>query len=174
MQSLENPIRFNLCSHLRTLSLSTCVLPFIPGLSASLSGFLKRWNVTTCFRKQQTLGHLLYKRSPDSEYFDQQNVVYKVHCSGCHKCYIGQTRRKVRCRLKDHKNAIRLKSENNAIASHSHYIDPFNADIIARDNNYNHLLAKESLLIDSTATINSTTGLANKSLVELLRLSERS
>ena len=149
-----------------------CIVPFLPGLSNPLTKFLKRWNITVVSKKQNTLGHLLYKRSPDCEFFDQQNVIYRVNCSGCQKCYVGQTRRKVRCRLKDHKNAIKWNKEENAIALHvkncGHRVDPFNADIIARDNRSDFLTAKESLLIDSTDCINLVTGCANKDLAHLL------
>ncbi len=76
----------------------------------------------------------MFKKSPDCEFFDQQNVIYRVNCNGCQKCYVGQTRRKVRCRLKDHKNAIKWNKEDSAIALHvrncGHHVDPFNADII--------------------------------------------
>ena len=151
---------------------SKCVIPFIPGLSSHLGGFLKRWNISIGFSKQQTLGHLLYKRSPETEYYDQQNVVYKVKCSGCDKCYIGQSRQIVKCRLKEHKDAVRLHKRENAIAVHTldsgHWVDPFDAAIIAKENRYDLLLAKESLFIDASKTINLTTGCANKSLVQLI------
>ena len=135
---------------------------------------MKRFNVTVVCRKQNTLGHLLYKRSPECEYFDHQDVIYKINCPGCNKCYIGLTRRKVRVRLKEHKNAIKLNKDDNAVASHvmtqGHGIDPFTADIIAKENKYDVLLAKESLLIDSSNSMNLTTGCANRDLVQLLSL----
>ena len=99
--------------------------------------------------------------------------VSKVNCIHCDKCYIGQTRRTVKRRLKDHKDAIRLQNNSNAIAVHTsisgHSIDPFDAEIIGKDNRYELLLAKESLLIDSANTMNLTTCHSNKSLVQLIQ-----
>ena len=49
-----------------------------------------------------------------------------------------------------------------------HHIDPFTADVIARDNRGDLLTAKESLLIDCFDCMNTITGSANKDLVHLL------
>ena len=149
-------------------------LPYLPGLSTSLSKFLKRWNISVFYRKHKTLGQLLYKRSPETDFFEQQNLVYRVNCMDCSKCYVGQTTRKFKFRLKNHKDAIRLNHTDNAIANHvcvfGHKIDTFAcAEILAKENNSALLTAKEMLLIDMSDNFNNVTDISNLALSNLLR-----
>ncbi|KAI4476482.1 hypothetical protein M0804_013553 [Polistes exclamans] len=53
--------------------------------------------------------------------FDQSNIVYKIQCE-CEKCYIGQTKQKIKKRLDQHKNDCKPSNANKtnttALAAH--------------------------------------------------------
>ena len=39
---------------------------------------------------------------------NQHNVVYKIECDNCDSCYIGETKRAVSIRIKEHRQNINL------------------------------------------------------------------
>ena len=53
--------------------------------------------------------------------FDRSNVIYKIPCSMCDKCYIGTTKNKLGLRIKQHTNDCKLKNaflNKTALANH--------------------------------------------------------
>ena len=65
---------------------------------------------------------------------DKQVAVYKIKCCDCQASYIGETGRKLRTRLTEHKRATRNGDVNNRIAKHNlktkHQIDRDSATCI--------------------------------------------
>ena len=49
---------------------------------------------------------------------DKNCCIYKIPCSVCNKFYIGQTSKSLFTRLKQHKYAVRIANENNALFVH--------------------------------------------------------
>jgi len=50
---------------------------------------------------------------------DKTNVVYKLDCKNCNATYIGQTKRHLRTRIKEHSNNVKLhKSLHSVISKH--------------------------------------------------------
>ena len=47
-------------------------------------------------------------------------MVYQVPCKDCRKVYIGETKRTLKMRISEHKQAIRKGDEKNGIAVHAH------------------------------------------------------
>ncbi|KYN11367.1 hypothetical protein ALC57_16480, partial [Trachymyrmex cornetzi] len=65
---------------------------------------------------------------------DNSNVVYKINCCNCDCSYVGQTKRKLKTRIKEHKADIR-KSNNHSVVSlhqlqYGHQIDWENINIL--------------------------------------------
>lgn len=94
-----------------------------------------------------TLSNKLGKYFPSSkdriENSQCSGVVYKIPCSGCDKCYIGQTGRKVEVRLKEHKASEKNGHKDNvcALARHAyqnkHSFDIHNFKILDKVDNKN-------------------------------------
>lgn len=149
-------------------------LPFVPQLSAKIGSFLHRFNVRVMYGKPTTIGNLLFKNSPPCPHADQRDVVYKIDCLDCSKCYIGKTTRPLNCRLKEHQKALNERNLNkSALAEHQsitagHRFDLSNTTIIARDSQPKELVAKESYLIQKHNTFNRDKPVVNHSLVTLL------
>ena len=84
----------------------------------------------------------------------QSNVVYEVPCT-CGKVYIGETKRRLETRLKEHKDACtRYLTDKSAIAEHAWANDlPINwaeTKILQRANRTMELVMKEALSIRTT------------------------
>jgi len=49
----------------------------------------------------------------------KNNVVYKIFCKNCEATYVGQTKRQLRTRLKEHKNNLKQdQSKHSVITEH--------------------------------------------------------
>jgi len=72
-----------------------------------------------------------------------RNVVYKIHCKDCDVSYVGQTKRQIKIRIKEHRNNIKL---NETCGNHWPYIDTFDWEdikIMDSESNYNERLISE-------------------------------
>ena len=50
----------------------------------------------------------------------KKEVVYQVPCKDCCKVYIGETKRTLKTRISEHKQAVKKGNEKNGIAVHAH------------------------------------------------------
>ena len=49
---------------------------------------------------------------------EKKGVIYRIQCSDCEMCYVGETGKKLRERIKQHKDDDRLERDRNAIYKH--------------------------------------------------------
>jgi len=115
----------------------TVCLPYIPIISAKIGAVFKKFNTRVSFsRLRQDLYSKLYNhKSKIPE--DLKNGVYRIDCTGCSKCYIGETKRYLKVRKKEHELAVKnKKTEISPIAEHcineNHSIDWVNAKVITK------------------------------------------
>ena len=85
------------------------MLPYVAGISERIRKACRSYNVRVVFRSGLTF------QSVEK----QANVVHEVPCS-CGKVYIGETKRRFKTRIKDHREAcIRGQTTKSAIAEHT-------------------------------------------------------
>ena len=80
-------------------------IPYVEGLSEKISGILNSYNINTAFKNHKNL-KMIFKPTKDKIPKEQSsNIVYSVPCKGndCKAVYIGQTKRFLKNRLKEHK-----------------------------------------------------------------------
>lgn len=85
-------------------------------------------------------------------YEDQKNVVYKINCSNCHVSYVGQTKRKLRTRIAEHRNDIKKNANNlSVISTHrlnfNHDFDWNNVRVLDKERSYCKRLISEMIYI---------------------------
>ncbi|XP_065094759.1 uncharacterized protein LOC135715406 [Ochlerotatus camptorhynchus] len=129
-------------------------LPFYPKVTNPIKNTLKRQGLHIVHKSDNTLRDLLYNLK-DKIPADEQSGIYRIPCQDCPSVYIGQTRRKVKVRLKEHKNAVdNKKSNDSAVAAHTtasnHQIDWKSAKLIKTVRKPSHLNAWESMHINNT------------------------
>ena len=61
---------------------------------------------------------VLHKGREDEE--KKKGVMYEVPCKDCHRVHIGATKRTLKVRLGEHKQAVRRGDPKNGIAVHAH------------------------------------------------------
>ena len=131
-------------------------LPFYPKLTHVISKFLGRFGVETFTNKGLTLGHALYKNSPE---IPPKDVIYKIPCLQCPISYVGKTTRHLQFRIKEHQRDIKQNKKESAVAKHvsktGHQMNFDETKVIARISNGNYLSALEQAMITATdATCN--------------------
>ena len=126
-------------------------LPYVAGISERIRKVCRDFNIRTVFKSGPTLRSLLTDPLPTTK---QSNVVYEVPCT-CGKVYIGETKRRLETRLKEHKDACtRYLTDKSAIAEHAwandHPINWAETKILQRANRTMELVMKEALSIRTT------------------------
>lgn len=99
----------------------------------------------------------------------QSNVIYRIPCRSCNKCYIGQTGRYLKERVYEHKNDCRhYLTKQNPTALVEHKINTghsFNFDaiaIIGKQKNYKKRLLNEMIEIKKERnSVNKRTDIEN-------------
>jgi predicted GIY-YIG superfamily endonuclease len=97
---------------------SIAVLPYVSGTTDAISRILKRHSVITVFVPLKKLHNLI---RPVKDVIPQEKCgVYKVPCT-CGSCYIGQTQKQLKNRLKEHRyHELRGNISKSAVAAHAH------------------------------------------------------
>ncbi len=112
-------------------------IPYVPGLSEKLRRLARKFKVRTAFRTQNTLRQSLVKTKPRNVTQESKNCVYSIKCS-CDREYIGETKRPLSIRVKEHKENTRKGfTEQSKIAQHcwseNHTMNWDQASIIHRE-----------------------------------------
>ena len=105
-------------------------LPYIKGVTEPLTRVLKNHDVTVVNKPftalQQQFPAPKFRPSMES----QTNVVYKIPCTNCSWCYIGETGRAFNIRKKEHLRNTKIAAKGSKIANHAW----FNNHAIVFDN----------------------------------------
>ena len=99
----------------------TICLPYmyVSGLSEDVRRVCRKFDIRTVFSIISTLRQQLTRVKDVDPPLRKAGVVYKVPCS-CGKQYIGETKRALRTRKKEHQSATRRgETEKSTIAKHA-------------------------------------------------------
>ena len=95
------------------------VIPYVTGMSEDIRLVCSKFNIRVVFKSGRTLHSMLTKVKDTLPPGKQSNVVYRIPFS-CGQVYIGETKRRLETRLKEHRNACeRGMMENSAVAEHA-------------------------------------------------------
>lgn len=139
-------------STISTVERQSAFLPYVKGVTDKIGRILNRkFNINTVFTPFKKVAAFL--RSPKDRIPYQCPGVYKVDCS-CGSCYIGQTKRSISQRIKEHIAAIRKnEGKKSAVAEHlldsgtNHWIELCSPQVIATERHYIPRLVREAIEI---------------------------
>lgn len=136
--------------------LRTFSLPFIPSVSSSIAKSIKGVtdNVRFAYKNHTNVASLFTKLKDKIPPTQESNVVYKVNCLDCPKCYIGTTNQHLCTRMKQHENDVANgKPDKSALAFHSlthkHKFDFDGVKIVERERNWERRMLLEEIHIKS-------------------------
>ena len=98
----------------------TLHIPYVRGLSEKIEKSCAPLAVKAVFKPQSTLKQLLVKVKQKMPEERKKEVDYQVPCKDCCKVYIGETKRTLKTRISEHKQAVKKGDEKNGIAVHAH------------------------------------------------------
>jgi len=94
----------------------TLLVPYVNKVSNDIKRIVKNV-VDVRFTIQKKLNNLIKKGKDKLKDLQTTEVVYKINCKHCDKAYIGQTKRHLETRIKEHKNNIKNPSGNFPVVS---------------------------------------------------------
>jgi hypothetical protein len=129
----------------------TALLPYAKGTTDKVGRILRRHNIRTIFAPPRKIGQTL--RPVKDRIRNENPGVYKVPCEDCEALYIGETKRQVRTRLREHETACRLSQpDKSALAEHhlvtGHRIDFGGAKTIAVEDRWWRRKIREAIEIE--------------------------
>ena len=141
------------------------ILPYIGGISEKLARILKKRKVTTAMRPHTTLKNMLVHPKDKT---DPKEGVYTIDCESCDMKYVGETKRVVKARVKEHRTEVEKMQEvmvytrnarkasettvhKSAITDHvsqlNHLIDWDSAKLVERERDWTIRGMKEAMII---------------------------
>ena len=79
------------------------VIPCVENVSEAVAKIMRKHNVPVVMKPYKTLKSVLVHPKDKPEKEDLAECVYRVPCANCDKTYIGETARKFRVRLQEHR-----------------------------------------------------------------------
>ena len=106
----------------------------------------------TAYRCHNKLNRIIKGGKDRIEPLQQTGVVYKLNCQNCEASYVGQTKRKLTTRIKEHKADIKKEQENMSVVSthrisNNHDFQWENVEILDIEQNYHRRLISEMIHI---------------------------
>ena len=146
--------KFNNTLHINTNNnnnISTSLtIPYINPLFNMFKNIFKNYNISIIPTYKNTLKDVIRLGKDKSNKWDTTGVVYKIGCLDCNASYVGQTKRSLKERIKEHKNN---KNTESVISLHMNkFSHNFNWDksiILDKETNYKKRLLSEMLYINS-------------------------
>lgn len=129
-------------------------LPFIKMVTNKISNSLKKSDLKLDLKCINNLNRFIQIPKDKTRPLEKNNVIYKIQCIDCDASYVGQTKRQLKTRLKEHRNNIKLDpSRYSVVTEHmlqfNHKFDWDNVEILDVESNYHKRLVSEMLHIKS-------------------------
>jgi hypothetical protein len=123
-------------------------IPYVKGTTEAIARLLNKNNIGVAYKPTRKIGNWA-KSVKDKINPHEGPGVYKVTCE-CGDVYIGQTRRSINTRIKEHKSCLtKLDSVKSAVAKHSieedHKIQWGEVDVLHRERNYTKRIILEAI-----------------------------
>jgi len=80
------------------------VIPYIHNMSEITASLINKSNLKIVFRSLNKISKKIRIHKDQTEHTHIKNVVYKIHCKDCDVSYVGQNKKQLRTRVKEHRN----------------------------------------------------------------------
>jgi len=122
--TIFNNIFDNIADH--TSEREFFIIPYLNTISESFIPVIKKYSYDIVFTIPYTLNTFIKCGKDSLDLMSHQGVIYKISCYDCDASYVGQTKRQLRTRIKEHVSDINKKNGSPSVISE--HILNFNHD----------------------------------------------
>ncbi|KYN41474.1 hypothetical protein ALC56_04115, partial [Trachymyrmex septentrionalis] len=97
-------------------------IPYLKGMSEKFNIALNKFQFELVYKPMNNLNRFIKTGKDKIKKKELSNVVYQINCKDCDYSYVGQTKRKLKTRLKEHINDLK-KPVNSLSVISNHRID---------------------------------------------------
>jgi hypothetical protein len=159
-------------------SKSFIAIPYLNSISKTIASAVDKSENLVGYRILNKLNSIIKVHKDKNALLTNTDVIYKIGCKNCDASYVGQTKRQLQTRLKEHKSNIKLdKTKHTVVSEHSvkfdHTFDWDNARILEIEHNYKKRLTAEMIHIKEQANginLNKDTELLNDAYLDILNI----
>ena len=152
-------------------------MPYIQDITESITKKLDN-NYSFGYRCLNKLNKFIKVQEDSIPLFDNSNIVYRLTCNNCDATYVGQSKRQLKTRIKEHRNNIKLAPDEHSVVSEHiiHYDHKFNwehASILDKEINYHKQLVSEMIYIKeqkNSVNLMKDTELLDKAYLNILEM----
>nr|XP_039270061.1 uncharacterized protein LOC120344816 [Styela clava] len=133
--------------------ITSTTIPYVKGLSEKIRRISEDVRIKVSFKPHNTIDQLLSNVKDRPCPNKKNGVVYAISCVDCCSIYIGETKRSLETRRKEHQRDVKQKKfEKSALSKHAlstnHSIDWDNSRILEHEIHYRKRLFLESYHIN--------------------------
>ncbi|XP_043483513.1 uncharacterized protein LOC122511979 isoform X1 [Leptopilina heterotoma] len=142
-------------------------IPYIQNFDEIFFNIFKQHKFKLVFTNSNNLKNCIFPKFKDpTEKFQRVGCVYKIQCKDCDSCYIGETLRHLKTRIKEHKRYVTHNQNINALTNHTfdnkHSFDFDNTNILQIEiNNWKRKNLEMFYIKNNTNSINYRTDIDN-------------
>ena len=92
--------------------------PYIKGTSERVGRTLREHNIKLSNKSSNTFQNKLCNMKDKRKIMENDNVIYEIPCSDCNVSYVGETKKQLQDRVKQHKAAVRNSTQLSLIFQH--------------------------------------------------------
>lgn len=115
------------------------VFPFIEDIYKKMDKICRKHNIKAIFQSNKNNQCIFRSMKDPTPVLEKSGLVYNIPCKDCNSVYIGQTKRKLKKRIYEHKRACGRDENVSALVHHSHdndhVFDFENTKILAMEHN---------------------------------------
>jgi hypothetical protein len=153
------------------------VFPYVKNVSETITAAFDNSDYIAGYRCLNKLNRYIKTHKDKNNSNNQNNVIYRICCKDCDATYIGQTKRQLCTRVKEHKNNIRLDpSKHSVVTEHiikeNHMFDWDNTQIMDIEKNFHKRLISETIHIkeqSNSINLNKDTELLDGSYFDIFK-----
>ncbi|KYN13987.1 hypothetical protein ALC57_13817, partial [Trachymyrmex cornetzi] len=117
------------------------VFPHVKSISNKITNVINKADYLIGFRCINKLNKFIKSQKDKDELVKNNNVIYKINCDNCNASYVGQTKRQLQTRIKEHRNNIRLDQSNHSVITkhikeYNHTFNWEDVKIVDSESNY--------------------------------------
>ncbi|KYN22605.1 hypothetical protein ALC57_04988, partial [Trachymyrmex cornetzi] len=93
-------------------------LPYVSNLTEKFKHIYDKYNINIAYKPTNSLSKFIITGKDKLNKIENSHLVYKINCLNCECSYVGQTKRKLKTRIKEHRADINRANNPSVVSQH--------------------------------------------------------